>query len=239
MQIFIYRNQVRRRCAILSGRHNLSQKSLFQSVIVTRIEQTSLFSASELSATYSVKPKTESLPISREALQAWKQRVFEFQQQVCVHPPSQQGTLFDLPTSPKGAALPDAANPDSIHPFHLPQQNTEFWRSKVEDTGTAALYFVIDHELPILLYVGETVKSNQRWKGEHDCKRYLLNYVTAHRLYQLPVTVNISFWPNAPTQTRPRQRLESALIKKWKSPFNKENWEAWGTPFIGEKKSAG
>jgi hypothetical protein len=197
---------------------------------VTRIEQTSLFSASELSATYSVNPPTESLQMSREALQTWKQRIFEFQQQVQINPLTQQGTLFDLPPSST------QTDPDCINPFTLPQQNTEFWRSKFTDTGTAALYFVIDHELPLLLYVGETVKSNQRWKGEHDCKRYLLNYITAHRQHQLPVTVNIGFWSDAPTQTRPRQRLESALIQKWRSPFNKENWAIWDTPFIGTKE---
>lgn len=167
--------------------------------------------------------------MSCEALQAWKQRIFEFQQQVTIHPSTQQEALFDLES-----AL-NAPDSDSINPFTLPQQNTEFWRSQFPDTGTSALYFVIDHERPILLYVGETVKSNQRWKGEHDCKRYLLNYVAAHRVHQLPVTVNIGFWAEAPSQTRPRQRLESALIKKWKSPFNKENWQIWGTPFIGEK----
>ncbi|WP_416665737.1 GIY-YIG nuclease family protein [Egbenema bharatensis] len=164
---------------------------------MTRIEQTSLFSASELSATYSVKPRAESLQMSREALQTWKQRIFEFQQQVQVNSLTQQGTLFDLSTSSDQTAQ---TNPDCINPFTLPQQNTEFWRSKFSDTGTAALYFVIDHELPILLYVGETVKSNQRWKGEHDCKRYLLNYVAAHRQHQLSVTVNIGFWAEAPAK---------------------------------------
>jgi hypothetical protein len=223
-------------------------------VIVTQIEQASLFSASELSATYTAS-RQPALPISREALQAWKQRIFEFQQQVTSCPSTQQGSLFSLEFSSElhsssdsdceltnesrittAAIETDPIDPNCIDPFTLPQQNTEFWRSTFSDTGTSALYFVIDHELPILLYVGETVKANQRWKGEHDCKRYLLNYVTAHRVHNLPVTVNIGFWAEAPQQTRPRQRLESALIKKWRSPFNKENWKIWGTPFIGEKE---
>jgi hypothetical protein len=25
------------------------------------------------------------------------------------------------------------------------------------------------------------------------------------------------------------------LIEKWRSPFNKENWKHWGTPFIWGK----
>ncbi|MEO1211419.1 MAG: GIY-YIG nuclease family protein, partial [Cyanobacteria bacterium J06638_20] len=31
------------------------------------------------------------------------------------------------------------------------------------------------------------------------------------------------------------QHLESALIYRWRSPFNKENWTFWGTPFTGGK----
>jgi hypothetical protein len=94
---------------------------------------------------------------------------------------------------------------------------------------------VIDYELPLLLYVGETIKSGQRWKGEHDCKRYLLNYRQVHYQHQLPSQLGIAFWPHAPTQTRSRQQLELGLIYRWRSPFNKENWEFWGTPFTGGK----
>ncbi len=166
--------------------------------------------------------------MSRETLQEWKQRVFHYQQRVRIGQTQQQGTLFELMV-----AVDDLAA--SINPFDLPQQNAEFWRWQAPDTGVAALYFVIDSELPILLYVGETVKSNVRWKGEHDCKRYILNYISAHRSHHLEVAVNIGFWSEAPTETRPRQQLESALIKKWRSPFNKENWEFWGTPFTGGK----
>jgi len=34
------------------------------------------------------------------------------------------------------------------------------------------------------------------------------------------------------SSTRPRQQLEKSLIAKWRSPFNKENWNFWGTPFV-------
>jgi hypothetical protein len=190
-------------------------------------EQPSLFSAAELRGSYCVE-KPVSLAMSQEALEEWKQRVFQYQHRVSIGQAQQQGTLFDL--------VPDAADlTDRINPFDLPQQNTEFWRWQAPDVGVAALYFVIDTELPILLYVGETVKSNVRWKGEHDCKRYILNYVAAHRSHQMGVAVNIGFWSQAPIATRPRQQLESALIEKWRSPFNKENWEFWGTPFTGGK----
>lgn len=189
-------------------------------------DQPSLFSAAELSGCYAVTQPT-ALEMSQTTLADWKQRIFKYQQQVRSQLPVQQGALFDV--APTSAAI----DPDRIDPFSLPQQNTEFWRNKAADTGVAALYFVIDYELPILLYVGETVKSNQRWKGEHDCKRYLLNYRQVHYQHQLQSRLAIGFWAEAPTQTRPRQRLESALIYKWRSPFNKENWQFWGTPFTG------
>jgi hypothetical protein len=190
-------------------------------------EQLLLFSQDELRDCHLEAP-AELLEMSGDALQDWKQRIFGYQQQVKISPPIQQNTLFEVATSP------EYADPDSINPFTLPQQNTQFWRWKADDHGVAALYFVIDYELPILLYVGETVKSNQRWKGEHDCKRYLLNYRQAHYQTQIETTLGIAFWPKAPVKTRARQQLESALIYKWRSPFNKENWHFWGTPFIAK-----
>ena len=166
----------------------------------------------------------QSFPhLGRHELIAWKQRVATFQVSVKTTPAVEQGCLFDAPSEP-GAA---------IDPFTLPQQNTEFWRWQFSDVGTAALYFVIDYQSELLLYVGETVKSNQRWKGEHDCKRYLMNYRQAHYHHGLDSQLGIAFWRHAPEKRRPRQAIESALIHQWRSPFNKENWKFWGTPFIG------
>ncbi len=127
-------------------------------------------------------------------------------------------------------------------PLPLRRQNTEFWRWQFDDVGVAAMYFVIDYAADaenerLLLYVGETVKSNQRWKGEHDCKRYLLNYQQAHYDNGLKSELGIAFWPCAPTERQPRQQLESGLIYRWRSPFNKENWRYWNTPFVGGKQS--
>lgn len=191
-------------------------------------EQRSLFSVSE---DWQLNYRTYAQPvsISATALEDWKQRVYRFQQDLLTGETHRQGTLFDLPAS---QAFDQEA--DQIDPFQLKQQNTEFWRWRVDDAGVAALYFVIDYELPILLYVGETVKSNQRWKGEHDCKRYLINYRQAHSQLQLPTALGIGFWPHAPVERKPRQQLEAQLIRKWRSPFNKENWHLWGTPFVSE-----
>jgi hypothetical protein len=185
--------------------------------------QPSLFSVAELPGKYLSQP-IEPLAIGVEALQAWKERVGQHQRQVETGA-LQQRSLFDLPPT-----VDDLA--EQIDPFKLPLQNTEFWRWKASDAGVAALYFVMDGGL--LLYVGETIQSNQRWKGDHDCKRYILNYVSSHRQLGLPVSVNIGFWADAPVKTSDRQSLESALIYKWRSPFNKQNWSYWNTPFIGK-----
>jgi hypothetical protein len=182
--------------------------------------------AAEKSWAYNRSAPQSSLTISE--LNAWKQRVWQFQQSIQSDAGSTQGSLFDtVATSPV----------DDIDPFTLPQRNAEFWREQFTDTGNAALYFVVDHEADLLLYVGETVKANQRWKGTHDCKRYILNYVSAHRVTEQAVQVNIGFWPYAPEERKARQSLEAELIRKWRSPFNKENWRIWATPFIGRSES--
>jgi hypothetical protein len=193
-------------------------------------EQGSLFSGNELrqfrragvrerQSHYSVAP-----PMSLTALTDWKQRVFEYQQQVRHTLTPQQQGLFTL--------YPEPLDPDQIDPYQLRQQNTEFWQWQQSDAGTAAFYFVIDYELPILLYIGETAQSNQRWKGKHDCKDYLLSYRQIHHQYQATTTLGTAFSTHAPTQTKRRRNLELALIYKWRSPFNKENCSYWNTPFV-------
>ena len=193
-------------------------------------EQQSLFSASELSDIQRPGVKTRpSLTMGCEALDAWKTRIYRFQQRtLATLGQPQQRSLLAAETA--GDSVTD------LDPFALPQQNTEFWRWAVSEAGTAALYFVIDAELPLLLYIGETGTANTRWKGEHDCKRYLMNYVDLHRRYDRAVAARIGFWHEAPSGVYARQALEKQLIQQWRSPFNKENWKHWGTPFLGNKR---
>ncbi len=176
------------------------------------------------------------LALSGAELKAWKHRIASFQTQQS--PITQQGDLFGQAECASANLATSLA--ERIEPFSLRRQNTEFWRWRFEDVGVAAMYFVIDYaatttESALLLYVGETVKSNQRWKGEHDCKRYLLNYRQAHYDNRLKSELGIAFWPEAPSDRNSRQQLESALIARWRSPFNKENWRFWNTPFVEGK----
>ncbi|MEL6158373.1 MAG: GIY-YIG nuclease family protein [Cyanobacteria bacterium J06623_5] len=177
------------------------------------------------------------LKVSAAELKSWKKRLIGFQTHLT--PAAAQGDLFEDVFNAASVCAEDAAA-SSIDPFSLRRQNTEFWRWQFDDVGVAAMYFVIDYGAialgsPILLYIGETIKSNQRWKGEHDCKRYLLNYRQVHYDYGLKSELGIAFWPAAPTDRKARQALESALIYRWRSPFNKENWRFWNTPFVDGK----
>ena len=184
-------------------------------------------------ASYSTYQNFQSpLTLSSPELQAWKQRLILFQAHLLQRPAAQQGDLF----APASCTTPL----DTIKPFTLRRQNTEFWRWQFDDVGVPAMYFVIDYAAntqgeKLLLYIGETVKSNQRWKGVHDCKRYLTNYQQAHHDADLKSEIGIAFWPEAPDDRKARQKLESQLIYKWRSPFNKENWRYWNTPFITGK----
>ncbi len=164
-----------------------------------------------------------------DALQRWKTRIFDYQKQALEGQPARQEALFDL--AGLGIA-PKHIEPDSIDPFVLIPQPMSFWRKPVFDKGQACLYFVTDRANPLLLlYTGESCQSDQRWKGTHDAKRYIDKYIVLHRQHGLSPAVNISFWYDAPVERKARQQLELALILKWRSPFNKENWQMWGQPF--------
>ncbi len=194
-------------------------------------EQPNLFSRQQLqdvTGTYQVQP---GLGLTAEQLLAWQQKIYNYQQSL--NSPTAQMSFFDLQPL---ASLPTPVAESlttTLDPFTLRQQNIEFWRWQAITPGQPALYFVIDYHWPLLLYVGETLNDQQRWKGEHGCKHYLQNYVSAVRAVNLAVSVGIGFWPGAAAARKLRQRQERELIYHWRSPFNKENWSYWQTPFIG------
>ncbi|WP_414546581.1 GIY-YIG nuclease family protein [Nostoc sp. CCY0012] len=161
--------------------------------------------------------------MSADALQDWKSRIHTYQQQVRQTQPPQQTTLFHL--------TPKHSDPDTIDPLTLRVHSMAFYRMPADYSGEACLYFVVDTAASLVLYIGETLRSNKRWKGEHGCKQYLDSYHSLHQRYGLERSVGITFWWDAPTERRARQELELQLIQKWRSPFNKENWERWGQPF--------
>ncbi len=188
------------------------QGSLFDSWQVKEIE----------AARYGSRPAEHHL--SADSLRDWQQRIVDWQQGV-----RREGVApaLDLFGNPLPGQLAEA-----IEPLTLVRRSLNFWRWPSDASGTAAIYFVIDYERELLLYVGETCKADQRWKGEHDCKRYVASYQGLANRLGVETAVAIAFWMDAPTRTRERQQLESDLIRRWRSPFNKENWRFWGTPFV-------
>jgi hypothetical protein len=173
-------------------------------------------------AEFKVRRK-EGLVMDADALGRWKSQVFEFQQRVRETEPPKQTALFDL--------APSHCDPEKIDPLTLQLQSMSFYRMPADYPGEACLYFVVDAIASLVLYVGETCKSNKRWKSTHDCKDYIASYQDLHYRYQLQTAVNIAFWWDTPVEREARQDLELYLILKWRSPFNKQNWERWGQPF--------
>ncbi len=162
------------------------------------------------------------LNLTPTALEQWKQPIRTYQQEQ--RQVVQQPSLFPLavPSSP------------IVDPWQLPQHNALFWRQKTIEGDRPAFYFVIDYAYPLLLYVGETGRGQHRWQQNHDCKRYLEQYLFAHRQGQIPVSVGVAFDYGAPAHRKQRQQQEQQLIAYWKSPFNKENWHYWRTPFVAK-----
>lgn len=161
--------------------------------------------------------------MTAEELQHWKQRIAEYQYAARLQPAPQQIAAI--------AGLNPSTDPDAIDPFFLQVHPWQFFRQPAPHPGKPCLYFVLDRAVPLLLYVGETVASNQRWKGVHYCKQYVGRYLELNREYNFVTQVAISFYWQVPAATRPRQQLERSLIYKWRSPFNKEMWSLYAQPF--------
>ncbi|CCQ58145.1 MAG: GIY-YIG nuclease family protein [Crocosphaera sp.] len=184
----------------------------------------------------SLKSKQPSLIMDREALIKWKQRIFKYQNEVRNSQQPKQQTLFDLPKTSWHTV-------EDIKPFELPIHNCLFWRMPEpkhefeDESNKGYLYFIIDNTLPILLYVGETKRTAfQRWKGVHDCKDYIRNYIQLHRIHKLDVAVVSAFWEHIPPDKKVLLEWEQELILKYRSVFNKECYKFWARPFGKEWK---
>ena len=126
----------------------------------------------------------------------------------------------------------------SLNPMNLTPLPLNFWRWPVPMHEGPAIYFVmdkiIDSDKNIILYIGETISADKRWKGEHDCKNYLSNYSDSLQKVNITTSLNIRFWLDVPVKTKERRKLEQKLIQIWLPPFNKETREIWATPFTSQ-----
>ena len=171
------------------------------------------------------------LPLQREQLLAWQERLHAHQAPLFrgESAGAAQGDLF-------GASRDDAAA--AINPLALTPLAMSFWRWPEPSHRGAAIYLVMDRpaqlEQPLLLYVGETLAAERRWKGDHDCKAYLAAYGEALQRCELSAQLSIRFSCDVPRATRARRALEQQLIQRWWPPFNKETRQRWATPFTAE-----
>ena len=181
----------------------------------------------------------DPLPLLKHQLEDWQQRLAQHQRPLFdgQRGPAEQGLLFPQALAPAGGDGPEDAAA-LFNPLDLRPQALSFWRWPQAPQQGAALYFVLDQPSqacsPLLLYVGETGRADQRWKGEHDCKSYLAAYSEALLKANLSLQLSIRFWLDVPAQVKPRRALEQALIQRWLPPFNKETRGRWATPFTAE-----
>jgi hypothetical protein len=96
----------------------------------------------------------KTLVMSVDALLRWKSQIFDYQQRTRESVPPQQTALFDI--------APRHCDPNRIDPLTLQLQSMSFYRMPADSPGEACLYFVIDSAAQLLLYVGETCRSNKR-----------------------------------------------------------------------------
>ena len=182
------------------------------------------------SAGLATSPAAE-LMLDTDQLQAWQQRIHGHQASLFRGDPERtsQTTLF-------GDSRSDAVR--AIDPLALTPLPLTFWRWPDSPHAGAAMYFVLDRpadlEQPLLLYIGETMAADRRWKGEHDCKAYLAAYGEALQRCGLSHQLSIRFCSDVPRSTKARRALEQSLILNWLPPFNKETRQRWATPFTAD-----
>ena len=170
--------------------------------------------------------KTNNLKIKRETLTEWRNKIHNHQLKISEdsHNKTNQQKILPIKTF---------FNEKKIDPFSLQPLSLNFWRTNQHIHNGPAMYFVIDNMVgsKIILYIGETNSANKRWKGEHDCKSYLMNYKEVLAQNNLSSHQDIRFFLDVPKEVKLRRKLEQQLIYLWLPPFNKETRNRWTTTF--------
>ena len=175
----------------------------------------------------------QDLLIDEKIIKEWQKRIIHYQSPIFKYgyKDTSQPSLF-------GASLEESN--ETFNPTKLTALPLSFWRCPKAMYEGPAVYFVMDNIISsdenIVLYIGETMSAEQRWKGEHDCKSYLANYSETLQKANLTTKLNIRFWLDVPIKTKERRKLEQRLIKTWLPPFNKETRGIWATPFTSQIK---
>ena len=191
--------------------------------------QYDLFNNNDL--TFSEKDTIQDVFIDKKIIMEWQAKIINHQSPIFKygHVNVNQCTLFESSSE----ELNKTFNPIELTPLPL-----SFWRWPKAMHEGPAVYFVMDEIIDsgenIILYIGETISAEKRWKGEHDCKDYLSSYSDSLHKANVKTKLSIRFWLDVPTKTKERRKLEQKLIQAWLPPFNKETREIWATPFTSQ-----
>ena len=157
------------------------------------------------------------ISLGKDLLTSWQEKIQNYQAKFFKGLPSihKQGSLFNNFENP---------SIESFEPLKLTPLPLSFWRWPEAPNYGAAIYLVMDRlensESHILLYIGETIAADRRWKGEHDCKAYLAAYSEAMSRAGIKSQLSIRFWSDVPEHTKSRRAIEQQLIRQWLPPFN-------------------
>ena len=173
----------------------------------------------------------QDIIINKNIIREWQEKIINYQSPIFKYgyKDINQSSLFE--------SISEELN-ESFNPVELTPLPLSFWRWPKAIHEGPAIYFVMDNindsDKNIILYIGETISAEKRWKGAHDCKSYLSNYSDSLRKANVATRLNIRFWLDVPVKTKERRKLEQKLIQAWLPPFNKETREIWATPFTSQ-----
>ena len=173
----------------------------------------------------------KDIVINKKIIKEWQEKIINHQSSIFKYgyKDINQKSLFESVSE----ELNESFNPINLTPLPL-----NFWRWPKAIHKGPAIYFVMDNiinfDKNIILYIGETISAEKRWKGSHDCKNYLSSYSDSLQKANIRTRLNIRFWLDVPIKTKERRKLEQKLIQTWLPPFNKETREIWATPFTSQ-----
>ena len=192
-------------------------------------KQHNLFNTEDTTFSYKNNPK--DISINKKVIQEWQEKIINHQSPIfkSSYKNTIQTSLFESNSNKLNA---------TFNPIELSALPLSFWRWPKTMHKGPAVYFVMDKTVNsdenIILYIGETISAEKRWKGEHDCKSYLSSYCETLQKANMKTKLSIRFWLDVPIKTKERRKLEQQLIQAWLPPFNKETREIWGTPFTSQ-----
>ena len=191
--------------------------------------QYNLFNNNDLD--FSEKNLLQDVFIQAEIIKEWQEKVINHQS------PFFKSSYKDVTQPSLFESISEELN-ETFNPIQLTPLPLSFWRWPKAMHQGPAVYFVMDKiinsEENIILYIGETISAEKRWKGEHDCKNYLSSYSDTLQKANMTPKLNIRFWLDVPIKTKERRKLEQKLIQTWLPPFNKETRGIWATPFTSQ-----